>query len=108
MPSFYNTLFLVSLPFTFALNAERRQAVPADFSSLPSCGQSCLIGAATSGTAGCPITDFMCLANSASFKSSVMKCVISSCSQEDMLNIAKWATKTSAALGIPLQLPSAD
>ncbi|KAH9811979.1 hypothetical protein DFH28DRAFT_979675 [Melampsora americana] len=107
MPSVYSTLFLASLPFTLAFSAERRQAVPADFSSLPSCGQTCLIGAATSGNTGCPLTDFKCLANSAPFKDSVTKCVLSSCSPSDQVLVAQWATKTSASLGTPLDLSSA-
>ncbi|EGG02620.1 uncharacterized protein MELLADRAFT_72734 [Melampsora larici-populina 98AG31] len=107
MPSVYSTLFLASLPFTLAFSAERRQALPADFSSLPSCGQNCLITAATSGSSGCPLTDFKCLANSGTFKDSVTKCALSSCSPSDQIAMANWAVKTSASLGISLDLSQA-
>lgn len=79
-------------------NLVRRQ----DISGVPSCGQICLIKAAsTKGLLGrCSLANESCICKNEPFQASVRKCVVNSCSSADQLKVIAWDDKTCPGQGL--------
>ncbi|KIK60536.1 hypothetical protein GYMLUDRAFT_200710, partial [Collybiopsis luxurians FD-317 M1] len=71
-------------------------------SSLPTCATDCLSQATSSNDGGCSTTDITCMCSNKQFQTTILQCVESKCSGDDVQTALDTATNLCASAGVTI------